>query len=82
MVDVDEINSSSSNEEEEPSKIWNINYIEEKKFWNKSLIGEYIYESRVCPACKSYSLNLKENKPENILNPYYVRYSKKNCRRR
>ena len=82
MVDVDEINSSSSNEEEEPAKIWNIKYIEEKMFWNNILIGEYIYESKVCPSSKSYSLNLKENKPENILNPYYVRCSKKNCRRK
>ena len=42
MVEVDEINSSSSNEEEEPAKIWNIKYIEAKKFWNNKLIGEYI----------------------------------------
>ena len=82
MVEVDEINSSSSNEEEEPAKIWNIKYIEENKFWNNKLIGEYIYEIKVCTSCKSYSFNLKENKRENILNPYYVRCSKKNCRRK
>ena len=40
MVDVDDLNSSSSNEEEESSYLWNTKHTEEKNFRNKNLIIE------------------------------------------
>lgn len=73
-----EILSCSSSSESEGNNKWNITYYQEKAIWKKDLIGQYIYEQKICPSFKSYSLNLHETQTENVLNPYFLRCIKKN----
>ena len=82
MEEIEEMNMESSVEEDDDEKSWNIKYEDEKKLWTTKIIHEYIYETDICPACKCKSLKLKENKNQNILNPFFLRCSTKNCRRK
>lgn len=80
MEDSSNSNISSSENKESEQK-WDITYENEKKYWDDNLLGEYIYISHLCPSCKKNTLELKEHTNNNIINPYYLRCSRKKCRK-
>ena len=78
---MDDPNSSSSSEEEaEFDNIWNIDPKKEKIFWDKYITNIYTYQPIICPNCYHSSFKIYEKKKIDILNPYYMRCNRKNCR--
>ena len=73
-----ENNEDYENKENE----WNQNYEEECKFqMNLKNIG-FIYLPSICQKCKTGINEIKKLEIQNIMNPYYVRYNNKICRKR
>ena len=70
---------SSGEESSIKTNSWNINLNEEKNYWKNKLFKQYLYNPDRCPKCFNVSFNIYEKKKEDILNPFYVRCSKKNA---
>lgn len=82
-------NSSSSNESQEnedsdnsQNNAWDISPKEEKNYWEKELFNKYFYNPMLCPKCKKPTFKINEKKKDDIINPYYLSCSKKNCKYR
>ena len=92
MDDSESISSQEESEEEsienssevnEPNdEDWGISLNDEKKFWNNKILYIYTYQNYICPKCKRNKLGLNEKKKPNLLNPMYLRYSYKKCRKK
>ena len=71
-----QFNSQESSEEE--SK-WGIEYITEKNLWKDKLIKYYCYNPNKYPTFFKDDFEIKQNKGENIINPFYLRCNNTKC---
>lgn len=86
-LDLSDDHSDNSNEDsidnlENNTRDWKISYYEEKNFWDKALENKWTYNSKLCPLCNIGQSEIKENNPNNLINPYYLRCSNTKCRRK
>ena len=54
----------------------------EKRLWTEIIIPKYSYQPHICPICHTGEFVLKESTGDDILNPYYLRYNNKPCRKK
>ena len=80
-------NSSSSSESQESqdsesdtTEEWNILINEEKNFWKKELINRYFYIPKLIPKCKKDIFRINEKNNIDIINPFYLSCTNKNCK--
>ena len=73
---------SQSDESSEEDANWGINYITEKNIWIEKVLKYYCYKPEKCPTCFKGNFDLKENKGNNILNPFYLRCNNTKRRKR
>ena len=77
----DDSQSNSQDYSEEESK-WGIEYTAEKNLWIDKLIKYYCYNPNKCPTCFKGDFEIKENKGESIINPFYLRCNNTKCRKK
>ena len=88
MEDSSDNEKSLSEEAEEVEEIeqeeseWGINYLDDKKTWDKYIIPEFCYQPKICPTCQRKTFNIQENPKKDILNPFIMTCSYGKCRRK
>ncbi len=77
MEDISESENSSKE-----GNAWGIIYQKEKTLWETKILKYFSYNKETCSLCLKGEFILKEDKGENILNPFYLRCNNKNCRKK